>query len=290
MTVDYAALSRLLGTRDCADAPCPACSPLRKPANRRKPVLRLWRIVERLISYHCVHCEISGCVWESGKPGAISPENLNEARRQREALQAEAVAASRELARSIYARRRPVEDSLGEVYFRQHRKITCRLPATMGFLPGDGRYPPAVVMPFGPAHEVEPGLLAIRPEAIMAVHLTRLTSGGEKLAVNAKVMIGHGAQGFPLVVAPPNDLLGLAITEGVEDALSVHEATGLGAWAAGSASRLPALADQVPGHVDCVTVLADDDAAGHRHAPALVERLIQRGIHAEISILGTEAV
>ncbi|MER9936125.1 toprim domain-containing protein [Mesorhizobium sp. M0088] len=290
MTVDYTALAWLLGSQDRADVPCPACSPHRKPANRRKPVLRLWRIVERLISYHCVHCEISGCVWESGKPGPISPEKLIEARQQREALQAEAVAASRELARSIYARRRPIEDSLGEVYFRQHRKITCRLPATMGFLPGDGRYPPAVVMPFGLAHEVEPGLLAIRPEAIMAVHLTRLTSGGDKHTVNAKLMIGHGAQGFPIVVAPPNDLLGLAITEGVEDALSVHEATGLGAWAAGSASRLPALAGIVPGYIDCVTVLADDDAAGRRHAPALVERLVQRGIQAELSAPGTEAL
>ena len=49
------------------------------------------------------------------------------------------------------------------------------------------------------------------------------------------------------MLAPMNDLLGLAITEGVEDALSIHAATGLGAWAAGAASRLPALADAVPG-------------------------------------------
>ena len=48
-------------------------------------------------------------------------------------------------------------------------------------------------------------------------------------------MIGRST-GAPIVLAPLTDALGLAITEGIEDALSVHEATGLGVWAAGSAS------------------------------------------------------
>ena len=42
----------------------------------------------------------------------------------------------------------------------------------------------------------------------------------------------------------------LAITEGIEDRLTVHEATGLGAWAAGSASRMPALAYVLPGYIE----------------------------------------
>lgn len=41
-------------------------------------------------------------------------------------------------------------------------------------------------------------------------------------------MIGR-SKGAPIVLAPLNDLLGLIVTEGIEDALSAHQATGLGA-------------------------------------------------------------
>ena len=148
----------------------------------------------------------------------------------------------------------------------------------MGFLHGNDRYPPAVVMPFGLANEVEPGMLAIRPDAVMAVHLTRLNGAGSKLADKPKIMIGQGAQGFPIVVAPPNDLLGLVIAEGIEDALSVHQATGLGAWAAGSKDRLVALADTIPDWMDCVTVRPDVDAdgGGRRRAVQLVQAIRSR--------------
>jgi hypothetical protein len=43
-------------------------------------------------------------------------------------------------------------------------------------------------------------------------------------------------KGVPIVVAPANELLAVSIHEGVEDALSEHQATGLGSWAAGGAS------------------------------------------------------
>ena len=85
-------------------------------------------------------------------------------------------------------------------------------------------------------------------------------------------MIGRSA-GSPIVLAPTNDLLGIAVTEGIEDGLSVHLATGLGVWAAGSASRLPALADAIPSYVECVTILVDDDKAGRRYARELAARL-----------------
>jgi len=90
-------------------------------------------------------------------------------------------------------------------------------------------------------------------------------------------MIGHSV-GFPIVLAPPNDLLGMAITEGIEDALTVHQSTGLGAWTAGAASRLPALADAIPSYVECVTVLVDDDADGRRFAGELADRIRARRI------------
>ena len=87
------------------------------------------------------------------------------------------------------------------------------------------------------------------------------------------------------MLAPVNDLLGLAITEGIENGLSTYEATGLGAWAAGSASRLPALAAVVDPCVECVTIVTDDDHDGRRHAIALAEQIRARGIEARPIII-----
>ena len=163
----------------------------------------------------------------------------------------------------------------------------CPLPATLGFLPARGDHPPAMIAAFGLASEIEPGVLSIRVNAITGVHLTRLRSDGAgKIddGSEAKIMVGH-SKGSPIVLAPPNDLLGLAISEGIEDALSLHQATGLGAWAAGSASRLPALAEAVPPYIGCAAVVMDDDDAGRRHAPALVKCLNDRGIHVRSNAL-----
>ena len=95
--------------------------------------------------------------------------------------------------------------------------------------------------------------------------------------------------GSPIVLAPANDLNGLAITEGIEDALSVHEATGLGVWAAGAASFLPALAVAVPAWIECITILVDDDDAGRGNAYGLADQLEHRGFQARL-IAPAEAV
>ena len=100
-----------------------------------------------------------------------------------------------------------------------------------------------------------------------------------------KIMIGS-PKGSPIVLAPPNDLLAMCIAEGIEDALSAHEATGLGAWAAGSASLMPALADAVPGYIDCVSILAHRDPAGIKGANELATRLSARGIGCVVAFLG----
>jgi hypothetical protein len=105
---------------------------------------------------------------------------------------------------------------------------------------------------------------------VRGIHLTSLKPDGSGKAGTErdKIMIGKST-GFPIMLAPINDLLGLAIAEGIEDALSLHEATGLGAWAAGSASRLPALAERIPGFCETVTIAADDDQAGLKYADEL---------------------
>jgi hypothetical protein len=123
----------------------------------------------------------------------------------------------------------------------------------------------------------EPGTLAIADSDVAGVHLIKLKADGTgKAGTDAdKITVGH-CMGSPIALAPINDGLGLAITEGVEDALSVHAATGLGAWAAASASRMPALADAVPRYVESITIIADNDDAGMRGALQLRERLYRR--------------
>jgi putative DNA primase/helicase len=86
------------------------------------------------------------------------------------------------------------------------------------------------------------------------------------------------------VLAPMSDLMGLAICEGAEDALSVFQSTGLGAWASGGASFLPKLVAAVENLAttleydaspDCITIFADDDDTGRRNARALAAGLVE---------------
>jgi hypothetical protein len=169
-----------------------------------------------------------------------------------------------------------------ETYLRS-RGITCSLPATIRSLKSQkSDHRPAMICAYGIPEEPEPSILRIPTSAIYAVHLTLLKtdgSGNADIEPN-KITIGSPL-GQPIVLAPLNDFLGLLVTEGIEEALSLHVATGLGAWAAGSASYMPALAPSIPDYTDCVTVVADPDEAGRRNAPELIRRLRQRGHHVE---------
>ncbi|MCZ8546319.1 toprim domain-containing protein [Mesorhizobium qingshengii] len=287
----YAELRGLMHDRNVADVACPLCGPhCREPRNRSRPVLRLWS-EPGFISYYCARCGEHGYVRQHQRVeiDAATRAAMLRARKAFAVHDAETAIKQHQKALWLWSVRQAIGGTPAEHYLRKVRAISCPLPPTLGFLPARGHYPPALIAAFGMAEEPEPGRLYLAEKGLAGVHLTRLRPDGSgKAEEPAKIMIGR-SKGAPLILAPPNDLLGLILTEGIEDALSAHQATGLGAWAAGSASRLPALADQVPGHTDCVTVLADDDAAGRCHAPALVERLVQRGIHAELSVPGTEA-
>lgn len=81
---------------------------------------------------------------------------------------------------------------------------------------------------------------------------------------------------MPIALAPPNDLLGLAIVEGIETGLSVYAATGLGVWVAGAAGRMPALAAVIPSYIEAVTIYQEGDGAGHLHAQKLAGMLAAR--------------
>jgi hypothetical protein len=279
--LDLGTIERLTGGRlGVYDAPCPLCGPARqKPANRRKPVLRVWRLHAGFVTFHCARCGERGYV-RDGSGAWLNPAAVEHA--GREAAERECVTAASRLtkARWLWSKRRPIIGSIAETYLRESRGYSGQvLPATLGFLPARGDHGPAMIAAFGLPDEPEPGRLAIADDAVRGVHITRLAPDGMGKAGTDtdKIMIGMSV-GSPIVLAPVNDLLGIAVTEGIEDALSVHLATGLGAWAAGSASRLPALVDAIPSYVESVTILVDDDEDGRRHAGELAVRLLGRGV------------
>ncbi len=185
-------------------------------------------------------------------------------------------------ARWLWWRSQPARGTLAERYLTSREIRLRELPGTLRFLPAQriGQHP-AMIAVFGLPHENRPGELVMPPSRVRGVHLTLLKADGSGKADTRpnKLMVG-ASSGSPIVVAPANDLGGLAICEGIEDALSLHQATGLGAWAAGSANRLARLADLVPSSVETVTVAVDDDAAGRRGCWELARRLEERGIEA----------
>lgn len=268
-----------LGTHD---VPCPECGPERRSlANRTRRVLRVWRVAEGFATMCCARCGVAGYATD-GRGRNVDHQALAQARREAARMEAEASASRLAIARALWRRRGPIPGSPVETYLRDVRRYAGPLPATLAYLPPRDQHGPAMIAAFGLPDEPEPGVLAFQARALRGVHLTRLLADGSgKDGEQAKIMIGRSI-GTPIVLAPPNDLLGLTIAEGIEDALSMHEATGLGAWAAGAASRMPALADAVPDWLDHVAVVQDLDADGRRHARSLADGLRDRHISAGV--------
>jgi hypothetical protein len=205
-------------------------------------------------------CPVTG---GTRRPGIVLPPEINNLVR----------------ARHLWACRQTLGGSPAETYLREARGYNGTLPATLGFLTPSAYAHLAMISAFGVTDETEPGVLTIHDEDVRGIHLTFLDPDGSGKAGTErdKIMIGPSS-GWPIVVAPPNDLLGLVVTEGIEDALTVHQATGLGAWAAGSAGRMLALASIVPSYIETVTIYAHPDEAGQRGATGLADALLLRGL------------
>ena len=152
--------------------------------------------------------------------------------------------------------------------------MSVPVPTTLRYLPARGTYPHAMIAAFGKVEESAPGILKA-PDKVPAVHLTHLAPDGRSHL--DKRMIGR-VSGHPLVLAPPNDGLGIAIAEGIEDALSIHQATGLGAWAGGSAGHMAKLGCAVADCIECVTLAEDADGPAKAACDQLSADLILRGI------------
>jgi hypothetical protein len=260
------------GKFGAVDAPCPLCGPQwRSASNQRRKTMRLWCTDPNFISYHCARCGEQGWASNSEMPRSAA-STVETAAIAAEVQRREEDEARERLKVAIWVwrRRAPILGTAAETYLRDARGYNGRIPATLGFLQEFGDHPPAMIAAFGIARETLPGEIVIDDGAVRGVHLTKLKPDGSGKAGTDrdKIMIGKSV-GFPIVLAPVNDGLGLAVAEGIEDALSLHEVTGLGAWAAGSASRLPVLAERIPSYVEIVSIAADDDDVGLENANRL---------------------
>jgi hypothetical protein len=279
--IDIATINDLTAGRfGIFDTACPFCGPTkRKGASQRKKVFRVWLLEPGFATFHCARCGEHGFVRDGSATTRPDPAAID--RGKAEAAERERISAADRVskARWLWSKRKAITGTPAETYLRQARGYNGNIPATLGYLPPRGEHTGAMISAFGIPAEPEPGQFVIIDAELRGVHITRLKPDGSgKAGTDAdKVMVGRSI-GSPIVLAPPNDLLGLAIAEGIEDALSAHEATGLGAWAAGSASRLAAMAEAVPSYINAITIMVDDDDDGRRHAGLLRERLIARGI------------
>ena len=123
----------------------------------------------------------------------------------------------------------------------------------------------------------------------VTIHRTYLTPEGRKAPVDSpkKLMrhpLARQMTGGAIRLVPANHRL--AVTEGIETALAVTEATGIPAWATGNAHLLATF--QPPAGIDQILVFADKDRPSRQHpsghgqeaARELVKRLWSLGIRA----------
>jgi hypothetical protein len=282
--IDHATGGRI-GTFDMA---CPLCGPHRRSVgNQRRKTLRVWRIEPSFAGFHCARCGEKGAVLDRSSP---PPDPITLAKARAEAAERDRLLKAERLrkAKGLWSSRKHIAGSAPETYLRA-RGYNGPIPATLAFLPASGDHPPAVIAAYGIATEPEPGVIAIAENAVLGVHLIKLKpDGSDRLRDDPKCKFTIG-KGFvaPIVLAPPNDLLGMVIAEGIEDGLNAHEASGLGAWAAGTATRLPALAGLIPSYIECVTILVDDDDAGRTNSHELMARLRDRDIEVRLTSRGS---
>ncbi len=218
------------------------------------------------------------------RPAARDPVAREKAKaeaRERERLDAAEKERKRRWVNALRHRGERSKGTVVEGYLTDTRRLKNPPLQALRYLPAGlaGQPYPAMLAAFGIPDEPEPGEL--RLDEVSGIHLTFLD--GIKKAPMKPVKIMHGTcKGLPIVLAPPNDGLALCIGEGIETTTRLNERLNVGAWAAGSAPFLPALANVVPDYIECVHIAVDADevGAGERHATELAELLSERGIDA----------
>lgn len=179
-------------------------------------------------------------------------------------------------AREIWQRSEPAEGTVVETYLRV-RGYFGPIPKTLRYVrgkhPADDDFHPAMLAA---------ALQFIETPTLVGVHRTFLRPDGSgKTSLRPeKMSLGDiGGAGVPLSLLPEETV---AVSEGIETGLSVHQATGLRAIAALSAAGVQALI--LPDCVREVFIATDHDdvglkaahaAAGRWHAEGRVVRIVK---------------
>ena len=169
-----------------------------------------------------------------------------------------------EIAQKLWKELKPLTGTLGWRYFTEHRGLQIGINLDHAL-----RY-----------HSLYRMVVALMTDPLTnepcGVHRTFLNADGSK---RERKMLGR--QGV-VRVSPDEDVThGLGIAEGVEDALAVLASGWAPVWAATSAGmieRFPVLHG-----IECLTIFADNDAAGMAAAQACAERWAA----AEVYIVGS---
>jgi Toprim domain len=177
-----------------------------------------------------------------------------------------------EAVQRIWEESRSAAGTPAERYLRR-RGITLPMPPSLRFHSG-------LKHPSGCAYPCMVAAVSAPDGMICAVHRTFLTWDGTGKAPVDPVKMTLGPIGKNAIrlspVAPK-----LIIAEGIETALSVMQASGIGAWAAISAVGLRTI--ELPSEVRHITVAADGDEVGAAAAFQAATRFRKEGREAEIA-------
>jgi len=174
----------------------------------------------------------------------------------------------------LWAKSKPILNTLGESYLRE-RDITIPLPDSLRFLrwcfhsPSEQRFPALIAQIEHVLHEFPIG-----------IHRTYLKqAAAEKANVEPNKMILGKTQGGAIRLAEATDQL--AITEGIENGLSVLQATGIPTWAALSCGNFLNLV--LPRSIRKLIICADHDKPGLRFAMMAARQWRSQGIKVNIA-------
>ena len=214
-------------------------------------------------------------LYNSHGNGAAQPEDAA----QREArLVAEAAERQQKINNALDTWRQslPVEEgSLGDVYFSS--RILLQRSAAMRFVPSlwhatEGRCYPAVI-----------GLVQHEREGAIGIHAIFLNplDAASKLTIEDRKLSYGAVQGGAVRLFPAGPVLALA--EGIEDALTFTQATGIPAWATISDSGIKSFVPPPIAATGTLILVEDQDIPGRAAVATAAERLARQGYAIKIA-------
>ena len=235
-----------------------------------------------------LHC-FAGCDWrdvkdelrERGLLSAVSRSTAPARRRRRQHRSAQSQPIDDDgrriaLARELWRKAVPVPGTPAHAYLRS-RGITIEPPPSLRYLAAAKHTPTGLILP-----ALVAGMTRWPERRVEAVQRTFLSvDGSDKARVSQPRMTLGPARGGAVRLAPIG--ADLALCEGVEDGLSVMQATGTPAWACLGTSGLRAVVLPPLPSASMVTIFADGDEAGEKAARELAERLAGEGRRVSIA-------